>query len=197
MGGYGSHVNSSIAMCAGWLAGVPPLPCEGDSGGPLLLAADLDDPATHKQVGRGQDGGASEWAELRCRMGLPLCSQPAPQARPVVCGTRGAHCRMQRQRSHPAPCPAAPPPPQVGTVSGGAGECGGNALPGVFTKVPAYYDWIQQGLQAAQQGRGLPGGQQVTGAPPAQGQQSSGGRRRRLARAAGAGSSAVARPDQA
>lgn len=28
MGGYGSHVDASIAICAGYLAGVPPLPCK-------------------------------------------------------------------------------------------------------------------------------------------------------------------------
>lgn len=56
-------------------------------------------------------------------------------------------------------------------MSGGAGKCGGNSLPGVFTKVPAYYDWIQQGLQSVQQGKGLPGGQPLPGAPAAQGQQ--------------------------
>ncbi len=51
MGGYGEHVDPSIAICAGYLAGVPPLPCNGDSGGPLLLTPSPDDPATHKQVG--------------------------------------------------------------------------------------------------------------------------------------------------
>ena len=63
---------------------------------------------------------------------------------------------------------------QVGIVSGGAGECGGNALPGVFTKVPVYYEWIQEGLQAVQSGQGPPGGQQPPGAPAAQGQQTDG-----------------------
>lgn len=51
VGGYGEHVDPSIAICAGYLAGVPPLPCNGDSGGPLLYTPTLDDPATHKQVG--------------------------------------------------------------------------------------------------------------------------------------------------
>lgn len=86
--------------------------------------------------------------------------------------------------------PASPKPVhQVGIVSGGAGECGGNALPGVFTKVPVYYDWIQEGLQAVQQGRGLPGGQQLPGAPAAQGQQtdSGGGGGSGFAQQAGAG----------
>lgn len=59
-------------------------------------------------------------------------------------------------------------------MSGGAGKCGGNALPGVFTKVPAYSDWIQDGLKSVQQGKGLPGGQPLPGAPAAQGQQMDG-----------------------
>lgn len=78
------------------------------------------------------------------------------------------------QRPPADKCPL-PAPNQVGIVSGGAGECGGNALPGVFTKVPVYYDWIQEGLQAVQQGRGLPGGQLLPGAPAAQGQQTDSG----------------------
>lgn len=51
VGGYGEHVDPSIAICAGYLAGAPPLPCNGDSGGPLLYTPTLGEPATHKQVG--------------------------------------------------------------------------------------------------------------------------------------------------
>lgn len=63
---------------AGYLAGVQPLPCDGDSGGPLLLAPNPDDPATHMQVERGRG---------RVLKGLS-CAAPNAQALPAAVHTR-------------------------------------------------------------------------------------------------------------
>ncbi|PSC70692.1 serine protease 30-like [Micractinium conductrix] len=100
-GGVRQYIDSELALCAGFSAGARSLPCSGDSGGPLLYTPEVDDPATHLQVG---------------------------------------------------------------IVSGGAGECDGPSLPGVFLRLDTYWPWIQAGLQSVDSSGQLPAGAGEPGA---------------------------------
>ena len=44
----------------------------------------------------------------------------------------------------------------MGLVSGGAGECGGPSLPGVFTRTDIYQPWIQAALEEVDRTGSLP-----------------------------------------
>ncbi|KAL4420810.1 hypothetical protein ABPG75_010466 [Micractinium tetrahymenae] len=52
---------------------------------------------------------------------------------------------------------------QVGIVSGGAGECAGPALPGVFLRLDHYRDWIEAALQTVDSSGQLPDGAAAPG----------------------------------
>ncbi|KAL4451284.1 hypothetical protein ABPG77_009356 [Micractinium sp. CCAP 211/92] len=52
---------------------------------------------------------------------------------------------------------------QVGIVSGGAGQCAGPALPGVFLRLDHYRDWIESALESVDSTGQLPDGARTPG----------------------------------
>lgn len=195
VGGYDRQVDEEASICAGYLVGARSLPCEGDSGGlwapgarcwkggrrrcclrtawrpswgrplrtALLTSLPLSGPALQ----------AARWCLRRS------WTTPPPTSR---CGRRhaarqsSASCLQALFLQPPAsptptlPSSTAPPATQVGLVSGGAGTCGGPSLPALFSRLDSCSSWVQQAVDSVARQGGLPSGQAVPGAPPAQGQ---------------------------
>lgn len=92
-------------------------------------------------------------AETRKQLTLKLacalpCSFSSPNPLPVSSQCSSLPARLlpagprPRTMTHALPLrPNCPAFPQVGIVSGGAGQCAGPALPGVFLRLDHYMDW--------------------------------------------------------